>query len=109
MNADAKLDATVGRDACVAFDHSALHFDGAAYGVDHAPKFDQRPVAGPLEHTSVVHGDGGIDEIAAQSSEPRQGAILVRTGKATETDHIGGQDRREFPFFRHWSPSRSAT
>ncbi len=95
MNADAKLDATVGRDACVAFDHSALHFDGAAYG--------------PLEHTSVVHGDGGIDEIAAQSSEPRQGAILVRAGKATETDHIGGQDRREFPFFRHWSPSRSAT
>src|SRR5271165_3152848 len=60
-------------------------------------------------NTSVVHGDGGIDEIAAQSSEPRQGAILVRAGKATETDHIGGKDRREFPFFRHRSLSRCAT
>jgi hypothetical protein len=67
-----------------------LHFDGAAPRFDHAAKFDQRPVAGPLEDTSVVHGDGGIDEIAAQSSEPRQGAILVHAGKATETDHIGG-------------------
>src|SRR5260370_24121709 len=80
MNADAKLDATVGRDACVAFDHSALHFDGAAYGVDHAAKLDQRPVAGPLEHTSVVHGDGGVDHIAAYGAQPRQRSVLVRAG-----------------------------
>jgi hypothetical protein len=71
MNTDAEFHALVERDARVALDHGVLHFDCAAHRVDHTAKFGQRPVAGPLEHASVVHSDGGIDEIAAQSSEPR--------------------------------------
>ena len=102
MNADTELDATVCRDARVAFDHGVLHFDGAFNRIDDAAKLDQRPVAGALEHTSVVHGDGGINQIAAQSSEPRQGAILVSAGQTAETDDVGSEDRGEFPEFRLW-------
>ena len=36
MNADAELDASLGRQARVALDHAVLHFDRAANGVDHA-------------------------------------------------------------------------
>ena len=43
MNADAKLDAPVGRHAGVALDHRVLHFDRAAHRVDDAAKFDQAP------------------------------------------------------------------
>src|SRR5271157_5415626 len=105
MNADTELDATVSRDARVAFDHRILHFDGASNRVDDAAKLDQRPVAGALEHTSVVHGDGGINQIAAQSSEPRQGAILVRARHPAESDDVGSEDRGEFPGFGHGAPS----
>jgi hypothetical protein len=48
-------------DACVAFNHGVLHFNGAAHRIDDAAKFDQRPVPGALEHMPVVHGNGGID------------------------------------------------
>ena len=105
MNADTELDATVGRDAHVALDHSVLHFDGAAHRIDHAAKLDQRPVAGALEHTSIVHGDGGIDQFTAQSSEPRQGAILVSARQPAETDDVGSEDRGEFPGFGHGASS----
>ena len=66
MNADPKFDAAILRHACVALDHGVLHFDGAAHRIDHAAKLDKRPIAGALEYTPVVYGDGRIDEIAAQ-------------------------------------------
>src|SRR5208283_6003205 len=54
-------------------------------------------------NTSVVHGDGGINQIAAQSSEPRQGAILVSAGQTAETDDVGSEDRGEFACRSHGS------
>jgi hypothetical protein len=48
-----------------------------------------------------MYGDGRIDEIAAQSSEPRQGTILVNACQPAESDNVGGEDRRKFPFFDH--------
>ena len=41
--ADAEFDAPLGGQARVALDHSVLHLDGAAHGVDHAAELDQRP------------------------------------------------------------------
>ena len=41
MNADAELDAALGRQAGVALDHAVLHLDGAAHRVDHAAKLDE--------------------------------------------------------------------
>jgi adenylate cyclase len=43
-------------------------------GVNHAAKLDDRAVAGSLDDASVMHGNGGIDEIAAQGPHPRQDA-----------------------------------
>ena len=40
MDADAELDAALGRKAGVALDHAVLHFDGAAHGVDHAAELN---------------------------------------------------------------------
>ena len=109
MNADSEFDAAVGRYACVAFDHGVLHFDGAAHRIDHAAKLDQRPVTGALEHAPVVHGDGGVDKIAAQSPEPSQSAVLVRACQPTETNDVGGQDRCKLALFRHFSLRCRAT
>src|SRR5271165_5086424 len=65
MDADAKLDPSLGRQAGVALDHAVLHLDGAAHRVDYAAKLGERPIAGALEHTSIVHGDGRIDQITS--------------------------------------------
>jgi hypothetical protein len=45
-------------------DHAVLHFDGAANCVDHTAKLDDAAVAGALDHTPVMHGDGEGDQIA---------------------------------------------
>jgi hypothetical protein len=67
MNADAIFNAPLRRHAGVALDEAVLHLDGATHGVDHAAELDDRPVAGALDDAAVMGGDGGIDEIAAQS------------------------------------------
>ena len=43
MDADAELDAALGRQARIAFDHAVLHFDRAANRVDDATEFDELP------------------------------------------------------------------
>ena len=85
MNADAKLDAALGRQAGVAFDHAVLHFDRAAHGVDDAAELDQAAVAGALDDASVMRGDGRdrSDRCAARAAatgcdprpRPRAGCI----------------------------------
>src|SRR5450432_3857645 len=75
--------------------------------VDHAAKLDERPIAGALEDTPVVHGDGGIDEIATERSQPRQSAILVRAGEPTEADDISCQYRCKLPGLGHNAPHAS--
>ena len=53
MDADAELDAALGRKAGVALDHAVLHLDGAAHGVDHTAELNKTPVAGALYHVPV--------------------------------------------------------
>ena len=104
---NSKLNAALGRKAGVALNHAVLHLDGAAHGVDDAAELNETSVAGALHHAPVMHGDGRIDQIAAERPEPRQCAILVRAGKPTVSNHIGRQDRREFPGLRHDLPPQS--
>ncbi len=92
MDADAELDAAILRHAGIALDHAVLHLDGAAHGIDHTAELDQRPIPGALDHAPVVHGDGRIDQVAAQCPQPRQGAIFVRASEPAVPDHVGGQD-----------------
>ena len=45
MDADAELDAALGRKSGVALDHPVLHLDGAANGIDNASELNDAPVA----------------------------------------------------------------
>ncbi len=101
MDADAEFDAAVGGQAGVALDHAALHLDRAAHRVDHAAELDQRAVAGALDDAPVMDGDGRIDQVAAQSPEPRERALLVRAREPAVADHVGGEDRGKLPGFGH--------
>jgi hypothetical protein len=66
-------------DQIVPIDHRALHLDGAAHCIDHAAELDEAAV---LDDAPVMRVDGGIDQVAPQSAQPRQRAILV---SASET------------------------
>ena len=105
MDADAKLDAALRRHAGIALDHAVLHLDRAAHRVDHAAELDDAAVAGALDDAAVMRGDGGIDEIAAEAPQPRQGAILVRRREPAVADDIGDQDCSELARFPHGAPS----
>src|ERR1700733_2685100 len=72
MNADAKFDALVRRDPCVALDHAGLHLDRAADRVHHAAELDDRAVAGTLNDASAVGGDSRVDQVAAEAAQARK-------------------------------------
>ena len=59
MNADAKLDAALGRQSGVALDQAVLHLNRKAHRVDHAAKLDEDPVACALDDAPMMRGDGG--------------------------------------------------
>jgi hypothetical protein len=62
---------------------------GATHRVDHASKFDDATVAGTLDYAVMVHGNGGVNQIAAQRAQSRQSSILVRvreTAKLTTSE-----------------------
>ena len=65
MNADAKLDAALGRDPGIALDHRVLHLDRAANRIDHAAEFDDAAVAAALDHPAMMHGNRRVHHIAA--------------------------------------------
>jgi len=70
VDADAKLDALVGRDLGVALDHRPLDFNGAVHCVDDAAELDDAAVACSLDNAAMMHGYGRIDQVAAQRPEP---------------------------------------
>ena len=109
MNADAEFDAPLGRDPGVALDQAVLHLDRAAHCVDHAAKLDKDAVAGALDDTAVMDGDGGVDQIAAQPPEPRKGTVFVRAGEPAVADNVRDQDRRKFPGLAHGGPQATRT
>ena len=101
MDADPKFDALVRRDPSVALDHRPLDFNGAVHCVDDTPELDNCAIAGALDDAPVMHGDGRVDQIAAQRPQPRQNPILVGSGKPRIADDVGHQDRGQFSGFAH--------
>ena len=75
-------------DPRVALDHGVLHFERAAHRVDDAAELDDAAVAGALDDAAMMHGDCGIDQIAAQRAQSRQSSIFVRAGEPAIADHI---------------------
>jgi hypothetical protein len=55
----AKLDPPLNRHSRIAFDHRALHFNGAAHGVHHAAELHKRSVAGALHDAPVMRTMAG--------------------------------------------------
>ena len=92
--------------ASVALDQALLHFDRAAHSVDNAAELDDAAVARALDDAAVVHGDCGIDQIAAQCSQSRKSSVFVRAGKPAVADHIRDQDRSDFPGLAHGARCR---
>jgi hypothetical protein len=104
MDADAKLDATLGRKTGVALHHAVLHLDSASHSINYAAELDNGAIASALDNSPIVDGDYWVDQIAPQRTEPGQCPILVGTSKPAVSDHIRYQDRGEFPPFGHGSP-----
>ena len=48
-----------------------------------------------------MHGDGRVDQVAAQAPKARERAILVRAREPAVADDIGDQDRRDLPGLAH--------
>ena len=93
--------------ARVALDQAGLHLDRAPNRVHYAAELNDAAVASALDDAAVMGGDGGIDEIAMEAPQARQGAILVRRGESAVTDNVGDQDRSELARFPHGaSPGR---
>jgi hypothetical protein len=78
MNANANLDALVGREAGVALSDPDLHLHGGSHSLHHAAELDDRSIACALDETPIVDCDGGVDEIAAQRPQPGQRALFIR-------------------------------
>jgi hypothetical protein len=66
MDANAKLDAALGRQSSIALDHAGLHLDGAARCINHASELNEDAVSRPLNDAAVMQRDGGVDQIAAE-------------------------------------------
>jgi len=65
----------------------------APHGVDDTAELDDRAVASALDDATMMHGDGRIDQIAAQRPESRQDAILVRSREPAVSDNVRDQNR----------------
>ena len=80
MDADAKLDAALGRHAGVPFDHRVLNFHRAAHGVDDAAELDESAVAGALDDAAVMYGPlcNGWEEALHFFPQVRDGIAIAR-------------------------------
>ena len=105
VDANAEFDPAVRRHARVALNHGGLDLDGAARGVDHAAELDESAVAGALDDAPVVHGEGRVDEVAAQRSQPGENPLLVRPREPAVTGHVRGEDCGELSNSRSLSSS----
>ena len=106
VDADPELDAALRGKTGIALDHTVLHLDGAAHGIDDASELDEDAVAGALHCAAMMRGDGGIEQIAPQPAQPSQCPVLVGTGEPAVSDYIRRKDGCEFPSLRHGSPSQ---
>ena len=49
-----------------------------------------------LDDAAVMHGDGGINQVASERPQPRQNPVLVGSGEPRIADDTGHQDRGQF-------------
>jgi hypothetical protein len=101
MDADGELYPLILRHARISFDQAVLHFNRAPGRVDYAAELDDAAIAGALDDAAMMHGDGRVDQVAAQRPEPGEDAIYVCARKPGVADDVGDQDRGQFPSLAH--------
>ena len=62
-----------------------------------AAELNDAAVARALDDPAAMYGDCGIDQIAAQGAQARQGSIFVRTRQPAIADHVRDQNCCYFP------------
>jgi hypothetical protein len=92
VDADAKLDAALRRQAGVTFDQASLDPNRAAHRIHHTAELDDASISGALDDPAVMGGDCRVDQIATEAPQARQGAVLVGSGEAAVSDDVGHQD-----------------
>ncbi len=67
----------------------------------HAAELHEEAVARLLEQATGMAGDLGVDDLAPQRCQPRQGACFVSADQAREAHDIGDEDRSEAALRAH--------
>src|SRR5262249_3040511 len=98
IDTDAKLDAFVATDRCVATVHFTLHLHAAAHGIDYAWELDQDAITGGLDHAATVLCDLRIDQLVAVRFKTCKRTLLIRTHEPTKAGHVRDQDRGQPSF-----------
>src|SRR5262249_15578793 len=77
VNADAKLDLSVGRVDCLACSHTRLDFRSTAQRVDDATKFDQQAVTCGLYYPALMLSDFGVDYFTPKRLQLCKSSFLI--------------------------------
>jgi hypothetical protein len=56
--------------------------------VHDAAELDDAAVAGALDDAAAMHGDCGVDQVAAQRAQSGQSSIFVHASESAIADHI---------------------
>ena len=97
IDADAEIDAPLGRHVGVAGGHLALHLDRATNRIDHARELAEQTVARRMDDAAAVLLDFGVGNLAPQHFQRSQRAFLIRPHQARVTRDVRRQNCRQAP------------
>src|SRR3984893_7222795 len=95
VDAHAELDPMRLRQFGIPRDHGALHFEGAAHGVDDTAEFDESAVSGALDDPATMLADLRRDDLAPIAQQTPMRAFLVAAHQMRIADDVCDKDRRQ--------------
>jgi hypothetical protein len=81
VDPNAELDPFVRLEMCVARRNAPLDFKKTAHGVDHAGKFDQKPITHRIDDVATVGLDRWINQFGAERAQTTHRPFFVRAGQ----------------------------
>jgi hypothetical protein len=104
IDADAEIDAPLGRHVGVARGHLTLHLDRATNRIDHARELAEQTIARRMDDAAPVLLDLGVGYLAPQHFQRSEHAFLIHPHQARIAHDVGRQNCRQAPldpFLRH--------
>jgi len=98
VDADTKLNTSIGRHILGPLYHGPLNVDSAADSVDNTQEFHKHPVAGGLDDPASMLGYLAIYQFPAMRLELAERAFFIETHQPTVAGNVGGKNRRQSPF-----------